>query len=127
MRKRVTKWLKTHTRKPPKTQYRTKKCAGVRTNPLIPQPLFHMEQSKNHHTKTEKSPPKKMPPEGLEHPAKTSGKIGDSESGGAESGAVGAELAVSDPELAKLVTLWSGLTPAIRRSLVALAEEMGNR
>jgi hypothetical protein len=54
---------------------------------------------------------------GLENTADSSGKTPISETGGAESGAVSAEL---PPDLAKIVAAWPNLPEPIRRAMLAL-------
>lgn len=61
-----------------------------------------------------------MGDEGLEHPAKSSGNTGFPQRGGAESGAVGARMALSDPDLMAVVNAWRDLPEAVRRQVVAI-------
>jgi hypothetical protein len=51
--------------------------------------------------------------EGLEHPANSSGNSAESKQCGAKNGAL-------DPELARLITVWPGLSTAITRAIMAL-------
>jgi len=57
---------------------------------------------------------------GLELPPKSAGNTGFSETGGAESGAVGARMGLSDPDLAAVVAAWPNLPEATRAAVVAL-------
>ena len=59
---------------------------------------------------------------GLEHPAKSSGFQGVLPEGGAESGAVGARMALSDPDLMAVANAWPTLPEAMRQSIVAMVK-----
>jgi len=71
-----------------------------------------------------------VPPVGAERAPDSTGKSAISQTGGAESGAVGARNADSaapsptptDPELARLVEAWPKLPEAIRRGILAMVE-----
>ena len=59
---------------------------------------------------------------GSEHPAQNPKKKPFSNGGGAESGAVPASPALSDPELARLIAAWSSLSPVVKRGILAMVE-----
>jgi len=61
--------------------------------------------------------------EGLEPPPKSTANTGFSETGGAESGAVGARMGLSDPDLAAVVNAWPTLPEATRRQVVAMVQQ----
>jgi hypothetical protein len=60
--------------------------------------------------------------EGFEHPPKTSGKTHNSQTGGAESGALGARADLPDPTLAGIISAWPGLPEAVKARIVGLVE-----
>lgn len=57
---------------------------------------------------------------GLEHIAKTPGKIGVSNSGGAECGAVADQIDPIDPELQLIIDAWPDLPVAVRAGITAM-------
>ena len=59
---------------------------------------------------------------GLEHLAKTTGKTSDSESGGAESGAVADEIGPIDPELQRIIEAWPRLSEAVKSAILTLLD-----
>ena len=61
--------------------------------------------------------------EGLEPGAKSSRKTAFPERGGAECGALGAELALIDTELSEVVVGWAKLPEALRAGIVAMVRE----
>jgi hypothetical protein len=63
-----------------------------------------------------------VPPQGLERVAKTTGKTGIPDSGGAECGALGAQNAPSDPDLAAVVDAWPTLPEAVRTAILAMVK-----
>ena len=60
---------------------------------------------------------------GLETYDESSGKATESESGGAESGAVDARNAPIDPDLRTIIERWAGLSEEVRVSILKLATE----
>jgi len=62
---------------------------------------------------------------GLEPPSKSSGFQGILPEGGAESGAVGARMALSDPNLMAVVAAWPTLPETTRQQIVAMAKRVG--
>ena len=61
-----------------------------------------------------------VPPDGAEHGQKSSGNQGVGNQSGAESGALGAENAPIDPELAAVVDAWPALPEAIKAGILAM-------
>jgi hypothetical protein len=65
-----------------------------------------------------------LPPEvagtGFEHPAKSSGNDGGGGQSGAECGALGAQNAPLDPDLAAVVDAWPKLPGAIKAGILAM-------
>ncbi len=59
-----------------------------------------------------------MPKRGLEQPPYSTGKTPLSETGGAESGAVGAAKPSFDPDLARLIEIWPSLSEASKRAIL---------
>ena len=57
---------------------------------------------------------------GLEHPSNPSGKSNTSETGGAESGALGSEIDPPDADLAVVIEAWPTLPVAVRAAIMAL-------
>jgi len=62
---------------------------------------------------------------GPEHPTKTPTITRVSETGGAESGALGADAPCEDPDLAAVVTAWSELPEAVRVGILAMVRAAG--
>ena len=59
---------------------------------------------------------------GLELPHENTGKTGVSDQSGTESGALGAQEAPLDPELAAVVDAWPALPEAIKAGILAMVE-----
>ena len=64
---------------------------------------------------------------GLEPPQQSSGKTSFSQSGGAESGAVGARMAPFSRELGKVIKAWPTLSEKVRARIVAMVEEVTDK
>ena len=64
-----------------------------------------------------------MAPLGLELPPKTTGKTGDSETGGAQCGALPSDI---DPELAEIIGRWDDIPEPIRAGVMALVRASRN-
>jgi len=65
-------------------------------------------------------PERQAPRVELEPSSNSPGKTPVSETGGAESGAVGAENTAIDPDLAQVIEAWDSLPPAIREAILAM-------
>ena len=65
---------------------------------------------------------KKVAEPGLEQGAKPSGKAGVLERGGAESGAVDAQNAQIDAELARVIDAWPTLPEDVKASILAILD-----
>ena len=61
-------------------------------------------------------------PEGLEHSAKSTGKTGFSDLGGAECGALGAGLAPIGADLQAIIDAWPALPEALRAGILAMIQ-----
>lgn len=59
---------------------------------------------------------------GTEHPLQNSGKTGNSDSGGAESGAQPDLSPSIAPELADLIDAWASLSEPVRRGILAMVD-----
>lgn len=64
---------------------------------------------------------------GLEQSHESAGKTGAHAPGRAESGAVGARLAPSDPALAAVVEAWPTLSDAVKTGILALLKAHGGK
>lgn len=62
----------------------------------------------------------KMGHEGLEPPPESTGKPTNSQTSGAEFGALGAQRALDDSDLAALVEAWPTLSRAIKTAMLAI-------
>ena len=63
-----------------------------------------------------------MGAEGFEPPPKTSGRTHNSQTGGAESGALGARADLPDPTLAGIINAWPTLPEAVKAGIVATVQ-----
>ena len=61
-----------------------------------------------------------MGDEGLEPPQQLQGKTALSETGGTESGTLGAQTALIDPDLQSVVEAWSSLSDGTKKAILAL-------
>jgi hypothetical protein len=66
-------------------------------------------------------------PTGSEHICKSQGKTGVGQEGGAKSGAFSTESALLDPDLAKVVAAWPGLSDGVRRRILGLLDTREGR
>lgn len=57
---------------------------------------------------------------GFEQPSESTGKSTIGETGGAESGAVGAPITASDPDLARIVAAWPALDAATKEAILKM-------
>jgi len=62
---------------------------------------------------------------GLEHPADSTGNSAVRDQSSAESGAVGAQTAFADPDLAAVVEAWPSLPEAIKAGILAMIRAAG--
>lgn len=62
------------------------------------------------------------PRHGLEEGVNSSGNVAVSETGGAESGAVGAQNRVADAELARIIDAWPTLSAEVKTAIVQLVK-----
>jgi len=62
----------------------------------------------------------KSTPRGVEQVDDSTGKTKISQAGGAESGALYAELALNDPELAELIRSWADLPDTVRAGVLMM-------
>ncbi len=66
-------------------------------------------------------------PEGLERVAETSGKTARSTEGGAESGALGAQIVGHEPVLSAIIEAWPTLPGATKMQILATIRSSGER
>lgn len=64
-------------------------------------------------------------PRGVEQQADSTGKSTVRNQSGAESGALGAQNAPADPDLARVVAAWPRLPEPMRRAILALIDAAG--
>jgi len=60
---------------------------------------------------------------GLEEPVTSSGNMTVSETGGAESGAVGAQSGAADARLVELVAAWPALSDSVKSEILKLVRD----
>ena len=65
---------------------------------------------------------RKVPEEGLEHPAENPVIIARSDSGGAKSGAPAASFTVQDPHLHRVIDAWPRLLELFRGRILGIVE-----
>ena len=65
----------------------------------------------------------KAPRVGLEEPVTSSGNMTVSETGGAESGAVGAQSGAADARLVELVAAWPALSDSVKSEILKLVRD----
>jgi len=66
---------------------------------------------------------RRVPRVGLEEPVTSSGNITVSETGGAESGAVGAQSGAADARLVELVAAWPALSDSVKSKILKLVRD----
>ena len=66
-----------------------------------------------------------MGDEGLELPPQTPGKTALSQTGGTESGTLGAQMAPEDADLRMVVDAWTRLPEAVKTGILAMVRQYG--
>ena len=78
------------------------------------------QEVKEHAAQRESPPEFRVPRVGLEHDQDSTGKTAGDAKSGAESGALGSEIDVVDPDLAEVVRAWPTLPETVRASVVTM-------
>jgi len=71
---------------------------------------------------TYEEPPETSGEDRIRTPAENAGKTWVSDQSGAECGALGAQNALIDPDLAMVVKRWAGLPEAVRADILAMVQ-----